>query len=127
MINGALSSSCVALPLEKRYTWSRSLIITKGADMPNRTPAEVFPPGEFIREELEARGWTERDLAGILDMPVGQIDELVTGNQRITLETAHGLSSAFGDGDPHYWMNLDAAYQAAHIERDEETIHDQVK
>ena len=95
--------------------------------MPNRTPAEVFPPGEFIREELEARGWTERDLARIMDMPLGLINELVTGNRRITLETAHGLSSAFGDGDPHYWMNLDAAYRSAYLEPEEESIHGRVK
>jgi HTH-type transcriptional regulator/antitoxin HigA len=34
--------------------------------MPDRVPAEVFPPGEFIREELDARGWTQEDLAKIL-------------------------------------------------------------
>ena len=28
----------------------------------DRTPAEVFPPGEFIREEIEARGWSQRNL-----------------------------------------------------------------
>ena len=28
-------------------------------------PAEVFPPGEFIREELEARQWTQADLAQV--------------------------------------------------------------
>ncbi len=26
-------------------------------------PAEVFPPGEYIEDEIEARGWTEEDLA----------------------------------------------------------------
>lgn len=26
-------------------------------------PAQVFPLGEFIAEELEARGWTPRDFA----------------------------------------------------------------
>ena len=25
-----------------------------------RIPAEVFPPGEFIREEIEERGWTHQ-------------------------------------------------------------------
>ena len=34
--------------------------------MKERKPAEVFPPGEFLREELEARGWTQGDLASIL-------------------------------------------------------------
>jgi len=32
----------------------------------DRTPAEVFPPGEFIREEIEARGWSQVELAEIL-------------------------------------------------------------
>ena len=31
--------------------------------MTTRIPAEVFPPGDFLREELEARGWTQADLA----------------------------------------------------------------
>ena len=25
-------------------------------------PAEVFAPGEFIREEIEERGWTQEEL-----------------------------------------------------------------
>ena len=32
--------------------------------MRNRIPAEVFPPGEFLREELATRGWTQAELAG---------------------------------------------------------------
>jgi HTH-type transcriptional regulator / antitoxin HigA len=95
--------------------------------MPNRTPAEVFPPGEFIHEELEARGWTAGELARIMDMPLGLINELVTGNQKITLETARGLSRAFGDDDPNYWMNLDAAYRSAHLKPEEESIRGRVK
>ena len=34
-----------------------------------RVPAEVFPPGEFLREELEARDWSQQELADILDRP----------------------------------------------------------
>ena len=34
--------------------------------MVKRMPAEVFPPGEFIQEELDARNWTQSDLADIL-------------------------------------------------------------
>ena len=33
--------------------------------MAPRSPAEVFSPGEFIRDELDARGWTQGDLAQI--------------------------------------------------------------
>jgi HTH-type transcriptional regulator / antitoxin HigA len=88
--------------------------------MLNRVPAEVFPPGEFIREELEARGWTQGDLAQIMDRPLRLINELIAGKKQITPETARGLSKAFGDGDPLYWMNLDAAYRLRQLEPDED-------
>jgi HTH-type transcriptional regulator/antitoxin HigA len=79
--------------------------------MPNLVPAEVFPAGEFIREELEARGWTQGDLAQIMDRPLRLVNELIAGKKQVTLETARGLSRAFGDNDPLYWINLDAAYR----------------
>ena len=34
--------------------------------MTNSAPAEAFPPGDFIREEMEARGWRQVDLVEIL-------------------------------------------------------------
>ena len=58
-----------------------------------RIPAEIFPPGEFIREELEARNWTQGDLAEILDRPLQLVNEIVLGKRSITPETAQG-------GDP---------------------------
>jgi HTH-type transcriptional regulator / antitoxin HigA len=85
-----------------------------------RIPAEVFPPGEFMREELEARGWTQGDLAQIMDRPLRLINELIAGKKQITPETARGLSRAFGDGDPLYWMNLDAAYRLRQLEPDQD-------
>jgi HTH-type transcriptional regulator / antitoxin HigA len=84
--------------------------------MAARIPAEVFPPGEFIREELEARGWTQGDLAQIMDRPLRLVNELVAGKKQITPETARGLAVAFGDNDPLYWMNLDSAYRLAHAD-----------
>jgi HTH-type transcriptional regulator / antitoxin HigA len=92
--------------------------------MPTRVPAEVFPPGEFIREELDARGWTQGDLAQIMDRPLRLINELVAGKKQVTPETARGLSRAFGDGDPLYWMNLDAAYRLRQLEPDEDVSVD---
>jgi HTH-type transcriptional regulator/antitoxin HigA len=78
--------------------------------MLKRVPAEVFPPGEFIREELEARGWTQDDLAQIMGRPLRLVNELVNGKKQITPETARGLGDAFGTG-PIYWMNLDSAFR----------------
>jgi HTH-type transcriptional regulator/antitoxin HigA len=81
--------------------------------MPNLALAEVFPPGEFIRDELDVRGWTQGDLAQIMGRPLRLVNELIAGKKQITPETARGLSEAFGDNDPLYWMNLDSAYRLA--------------
>lgn len=79
--------------------------------MPARVPAEVFPPGDFIRDELEARGWTQGDLAQIMGRPLQLVNELVSGKKQVTPETALGLAKAFGDDDARYWMNLDNVYR----------------
>jgi len=83
--------------------------------MPVRKPAEVFPPGDYIRDELEARGWTQGDLAQIMGRPVQLVNELVSGKKQITPETALGLAKAFGDDDALYWMNLDNMYRLAQV------------
>ena len=90
--------------------------------MANRLPAEVFPPGEFIREELEARGWTQDDLAQIMGRPVRLVNELINVKKQITPETARGLATAFGDDDALYWMNLDSAYRLANTKPADDTV-----
>mgnify|MGYP002078650450 CR=1 FL=1 len=79
-----------------------------------RVPAEVFPPGEFLREELEARDWSQQELADILDRPPRLVSELIAGKRAITPETAKGLGEAFGTS-PEYWMNLESQYQLSKV------------
>jgi len=90
--------------------------------MPNRTPAEVFAPGEFIRDELEARGWTQGDLAQIMGRPLRLVNELIAGKKQITPDTARGLAKAFGDDDALYWMNLDSAYRLSQTKPADESV-----
>jgi HTH-type transcriptional regulator/antitoxin HigA len=78
--------------------------------MATRRPAEVFPPGDFLREELEERGWSQADLAEILGRPSAAVNEVIRGRRRITPDTATGLAAALGTS-PEFWMNLEAAYQ----------------
>lgn len=71
--------------------------------------AEAFPPGEFIREEMEERGWSQLDLASILGRDTRVVNEILTGKRAITTETAQGLAEAFGT-DAQLWMNLQTSY-----------------
>jgi HTH-type transcriptional regulator/antitoxin HigA len=82
--------------------------------MADRIAAEVFPPGEFIKEELEAREWTQTDLAEILGRPIRLVNELIAGKKQITPETAKGLGEAFGTG-AMFWMNLESAYRLSRV------------
>ncbi|MCC7143374.1 MAG: HigA family addiction module antidote protein [Candidatus Eisenbacteria bacterium] len=77
-------------------------------------PIEVFPPGDFIREELDARGWTQDVLAEVLGRPARLVSEIITGKRAITPETAQGLGEAFGTG-AQVWMNLEAAYRLSQV------------
>ncbi len=71
---------------------------------------EAFPPGDYIREELEARGWTQMDLAEILGRAPQTVNEVVTAKRSITPEMARDLSRAFGTS-AQLWLNLESAYQ----------------
>ena len=73
-------------------------------------PAEVFPPGEFIRDELESRDWTQQDLADVLGRPIQAVNEIISAKKAVTPETAQGLGDAFGTG-AEFWMNLESAYR----------------
>ncbi|MGA9111331.1 MAG: helix-turn-helix domain-containing protein, partial [Smithella sp.] len=70
--------------------------------MINKKVAEVFPPGEFIKEELEARNWSQTELAEIIGRQPNVISELIMGKRSITPETANALGDAFGTS-AQYW------------------------
>ena len=87
--------------------------------MTERIPAEVFPPGEFIRDEIKARGLTERGFQVLL-FSVGCSDVQVMACELTAYvddkglildpDTAACLAKAFG-GDAQSWVNLDRAWR----------------
>src|SRR5690349_16827236 len=89
--------------------------------MNDRTPAEVFSPGEVLKEELDQRGWTQQELADILDRPPRLISEIVGGKRAITPETAVGLSKALGSS-AEYWMNLQSQYQLSKVRIETDSV-----
>ena len=78
--------------------------------MENRSIAEAFPPGEFVKEELEARGWTQEDLAEIIGRQTSVVNAIINAKRAISPDLASDLGTAFGTG-PEYWMNLETMYQ----------------
>jgi HTH-type transcriptional regulator/antitoxin HigA len=84
-------------------------------------PAEVFPPGEFLRDELEARGWTQTEFAEIIGRPPRLINEIIAAKRSITPETAQDFAAALGTS-AQFWMNLETAYQLSKARPAAETI-----
>jgi HTH-type transcriptional regulator / antitoxin HigA len=81
-------------------------------------PAEAFLPGEYLREELVERGWTEGEFAEIIGRPVQAVSEILNGKKEITAETAIAFGDALGTS-PELWLNLQATYRLhqARVER----------
>lgn len=91
----------------------------------NLIPARVPSPGRIIRRELEARGWTQKDLAVIMNRPEQMISQIVNARKKITPETALQLAAAFGTSDS-FWLSLEHNYQI-HKARKELNISEVVR
>ena len=83
--------------------------------------AEVFPPGEFIRDELEERGWTQRDLADVLGRPLQTVNQIINGRKRVTPETAVELAAALGTS-PELWLNLESGFRLSLVDEADPAI-----
>ena len=72
--------------------------------------AEVFPAGEYLRDELDERGWTVTEFAEILARPVQVVSEILNGKKEITTDTALSIGDALGTS-PELWLSLQTNYR----------------
>lgn len=72
--------------------------------------SDIPPPGCFIREELQAREWSQRDLAYVLGVPEQAVNMIISGKRGITADMAKALAGAF-DVPPEFFTNLQKAYE----------------
>jgi HTH-type transcriptional regulator/antitoxin HigA len=70
----------------------------------------LVSPGEILKEELEARGWTQKDLATVMGRPTQAISEIISAVKQITPQTALELADALGT-TAEVWTNLEADYR----------------
>lgn len=78
----------------------------------NRMPAQCFHPGEFVKDEMDARGWDEVELARRMSVDVMLLTivlSLIKCEQDITPNIAFGLRRAFGTS-ADLWMNLQKTF-----------------
>ena len=80
------------------------------------SPAEAYPVGEYLRDELDARGWSGVDFAEIIGRPVQMVSELLNDRKELTPETAQAIGEATGT-DPQTWLRLQATHQAWKVRR----------
>lgn len=72
-------------------------------------------PGHYLKEEMEERGWIQRDLAFILGCPEQAVNLILSGKRGISPEMAKALGEAF-DINPDTFANLQKAYDMAHAD-----------
>jgi HTH-type transcriptional regulator/antitoxin HigA len=89
--------------------------------MADRTPAEVFPPGEFLADELQARGWTQTEFAEIIGRPQKLVNDVILGKRSVTPETAADFAAALGTS-AQFWMNLETAWQLSKVPPRDDSI-----
>jgi HTH-type transcriptional regulator / antitoxin HigA len=77
--------------------------------MADTTTEWVLHPGVYIKEEMDARGWLQRDLAFILGVPEQAINAILSGKRGISPDMAKALGDAFGV-PAEFFANLQKYY-----------------
>jgi len=68
-----------------------------------------FHPGEYLAEELKARGWTEAGFAKSMKVPIKLVKEIIAEREDISPEIAKKLEKALGSS-AQMWLNLQKAW-----------------
>ncbi len=74
-----------------------------------RQPAEAYPPGVFIREEMKERGWSENDLVEKAQLGARHANQILSGSCVVDSFVAERLAKAF-DVSAEFFINLQSSY-----------------
>ncbi len=70
---------------------------------------ESFHPGEFIKDELEARGMKQKELCAKMDIAKNVLSEIIHAKRNLTPILALKLEAALGI-NAEFWMKLQSQY-----------------
>lgn len=76
------------------------------------TPGELIYPGEYLLDELEAKGISQKEFALLIGMQPTQLNEIIKGKGKraINAETALLIEKALGIS-AEYWLNIQKNYE----------------
>jgi len=74
-------------------------------------PDVAIPPGEYLAEEIQARGISQKELAKRMGRPLNAINEIINGKKTITAETALQLEEVMPEIPARFWLNLETDFQ----------------
>lgn len=86
-------------------------------ELTTRQIAEAFPVSVFIKEELQARDWSNAEFAARLGARIHTVHLLLTNGILVTPRLAQKIGDAFGTG-PDIWLNLESAYREWFYDRE---------
>jgi addiction module HigA family antidote len=87
----------------------------------NMMPSMLIHPGEMLKDEIEARGITQKDLAKRMGVSYTVFNEILNGKRPITTEYALLLEAALGI-DAGMWLRLQADYNMQKAKSDKSFI-----
>lgn len=96
------------------------------ANLNNIRPAQVFPPGYFIKEQLEQRQWNQNELAEVLGITPRHLSQVMNGESPLNYDIAIQLGQVF-DTSAQLWSNLYLSYALWSEQVDEEPSETAVK
>ena len=82
-------------------------------------PAIPTHPGDILKNEMEARHMTQREVADIIGRPYQVINGIVNGRKGISAETALDLERVFPEVPAEFWLRVDLSFRlnTARLER----------
>ena len=83
----------------------------------NMTSSELIHPGEMIKDEIMARGLTQKELAEQMGVSYTVFNEILNGKRPVTTEYALLLEAALGT-DANIWIGLQSAYNMQRVKQD---------
>lgn len=88
----------------------------------NRTTTH---PGDILKEELQARGISQKKFSEVLSIPYTQLNEILNGKRPVTTDFALMMEAALGI-NPELLINMQTRYNMS-VARQKKSLSERLK